>query len=75
MEIWEAVNSAAFEDPRFMTRMIEWKGGLAVAALLEIRDLEISFRHGKRLVPAVSGASFSVQPKEIVSLVGESGSG
>ncbi len=46
-----------------------------MSALLEIRDLEICFRQGKRLVPAVSGASFSVQPGEIVSLVGESGSG
>ena len=44
-------------------------------ALLEIRDLEISFRQEKRWVPAVSGVSFDVQPGEIVCLVGESGSG
>ena len=44
-------------------------------ALLEIRDLEISFRQGKRLTPAVSGVSFDVDQGEIVCLVGESGSG
>ncbi|MBR6185599.1 MAG: ABC transporter ATP-binding protein [Clostridia bacterium] len=44
-------------------------------ALLSIRDLEISFRQGKRLMPAVSGVSFDVNAGEIVSLVGESGSG
>ena len=44
-------------------------------ALLSVRDLEISFRNGKKLTPAVSGVSFDVGAGEIVTLVGESGSG
>ena len=43
--------------------------------LLEIRDLEIGFRQGKRLTSAASHVSFSVYPGEITCLVGESGSG
>ena len=46
-----------------------------MTALLTIRDLEISFRRGKRMVPAASGVSFDVRPGEILSVVGESGSG
>ena len=46
-----------------------------MAALLEIKNLSIAFRQEKGLSQAVSGASFLVQPGEIVSLVGESGSG
>ena len=44
-------------------------------ALLTIRDLEISFGRGKNLSHATSGVSFSVNEGEILSLVGESGSG
>ena len=44
-------------------------------SLLEIRDLEISFRRGKGWTRAASGVSLSVGAGEIVSLVGESGSG
>ncbi|MFD4369222.1 dipeptide ABC transporter ATP-binding protein [Rhodococcus sp. NPDC058521] len=43
--------------------------------LLEIRDLDVSFRSGKELVPAVSGVNLSVYPGQTVAIVGESGSG
>ena len=46
-----------------------------MAPLLEIQDLEISFRRGKGWMPAASGVRFSVERGQIVSLVGESGSG
>ena len=46
-----------------------------MAGLLEIRNLEISFRRGKGWTRAASGVSLSVGAGEIVSLVGESGSG
>ena len=46
-----------------------------MAGVLEIRDLDISFRRGKGWTQAASGVSFQVRPGEIVSLVGESGSG
>ena len=46
-----------------------------MAAILEISDLEISFRQGRRLVPMTEGVSFQVREGEILSLVGESGCG
>ncbi|GAB6052668.1 ABC transporter ATP-binding protein [Magnetospira thiophila] len=46
-----------------------------MTALLDIRDLHVSFGHGPREVRAVRGASFQIQRGETVGLVGESGSG
>jgi peptide/nickel transport system ATP-binding protein len=47
----------------------------AVAPLLDVRDLHVSFRSEDGLVRAVDGISFTVGTREIVGIVGESGSG
>ncbi len=44
-------------------------------AVLDVRDLAVSFRQDGELHPAVRGVSFSVGAGETVALVGESGSG
>ncbi|OAN71839.1 microcin ABC transporter ATP-binding protein [Sulfitobacter sp. EhC04] len=44
-------------------------------ALLDVRDLNVSFRQDGALTHAVRGVSFSVERGETVALVGESGSG
>ena len=44
-------------------------------ALLQIKDLSVSFGHGEREVRAVKNISFDIAKGEIVALVGESGSG
>src|SRR5436309_5517635 len=45
------------------------------ARLLEVKDLSITFRQGKREIVAVDRISFDVGKGETVALVGESGSG
>ncbi len=46
-----------------------------MSALLDVRDLSVSFRQDGTLVRAVRGVSFHVDKGETVALVGESGSG
>ena len=44
-------------------------------SLLEVENLNVSFLSEGRLLPAVSDVSFTVEPGEILALVGESGCG
>lgn len=43
--------------------------------VLEVKDLDITFRSGRDRIPRTDRVSFSIAPGEIVSLVGESGCG
>ena len=43
--------------------------------VLEVSDLRVSIRQRRATVHAVDGVSFTVNPSEIVGLVGESGCG
>ncbi len=48
---------------------------MAEEPLLQVRDLNVSFRSDRGLLHAVNGVSFDVRPREVVCVVGESGSG
>ena len=43
--------------------------------LLEVRDLQVEFRTGKRVVRAVNGVDFRIGSGETLAVLGESGSG
>ena len=47
----------------------------SMTALLDVRDLAISFRQGGQQVDAVQGVSFALERGKTLALVGESGSG
>jgi ABC-type oligopeptide transport system ATPase subunit len=45
-------------------------------SVLELNDVEVVYeRRGREPVPAVAGATLTVEPGQIVGLVGESGCG
>jgi peptide/nickel transport system ATP-binding protein len=46
-----------------------------VTALLEVSDLSVTFDTGDMRVPAVRGATYHIDPGEVLAIVGESGSG
>ena len=48
---------------------------MTAPALLDVRDLSVTYDGDAGAVRAVDGISFSIQPGEIVALVGESGCG
>lgn len=46
-----------------------------MTALLEVTDLSVTFDTGDVRVPAVRGATYHIDPGEVLAIVGESGSG
>lgn len=44
-------------------------------SLLEVRNLSVGFRNGKKVLPVIDGVSFEMERGEILALVGESGCG
>ena len=46
-----------------------------MTAVLEVKDLHVSFQQDGKVIPAVKGVSFAIEKGETVALVGESGSG
>lgn len=46
-----------------------------MTALLDVQDLQVSFKKGGRFLPVVEEVSFAVNPGETLGIVGESGCG
>ena len=64
------------EDPfAAVVRESEAPGGAASEPVVEVRDLNVVYRSGRRTVHAVRDASLRIAPGEVLGLVGESGSG
>jgi len=58
-----------------MTAVAQGKNGAAGPALLEVKDLSVTFGQGDRAVRALDRASFTIERGRTHALVGESGSG
>jgi peptide/nickel transport system ATP-binding protein len=48
---------------------------MSAGPLLEVRDLTVMLRRGARDLPALDAISFTIEPGEVLGLVGESGAG
>ena len=70
------LDSLRQEDPfAAVVRESEAPGGAAGEPVVEVRDLNVVYRSGRRTVHAVHDASLTIAPGEVLGLVGESGSG
>src|ERR1700748_516215 len=49
--------------------------GAAIAPVVSVNDLSVTFVQRERRVAAVNGVSFDLAPGEILTILGESGSG
>jgi peptide/nickel transport system ATP-binding protein len=43
--------------------------------ILQVKDLQIGFKQGEKIIPVVKGVSFDLQKGRLTAIVGESGSG
>lgn len=49
--------------------------GETTGALIEVRDLQVTYRTEKAATRPVDGVSFAIKPREVVGLIGDAGSG